>query len=125
MRRLAERKIEEAIENGEFDHLEGAGKPLNLEPLPADEKARMLWWAVRLLRRNDVVPDEFRYRKAIDVLLGRIGEASSADQLRVLVPQVNEWIRRLNTMGTNVVRDGYAPVDLTTELDRLSSRSIR
>jgi len=30
--RLAERHIQRAIENGEFDNLEGAGEPLNLEP---------------------------------------------------------------------------------------------
>ena len=37
LRRLAEKLIEEAIEQGKFDNLPGAGKPQNLEPLPADE----------------------------------------------------------------------------------------
>lgn len=122
MRRLAERKIEEAIQNGKFDHLEGAGKPLELEPMPADENARMLWWAIRLLRKNDVVPDEFKYRKAIDAVLGKIRTATSANDLHVLVPQANELIRRLNTMGTNVSSAAYSPVDLQTELTRLEAR---
>ncbi len=122
MRRMAERKIEEAIRDGKFDHLEGAGKPLELEPMPADENARLLWWAIRILRKNDVVPDEFKYRKAIDALLAKIRSASTASELRVLVPQANEMIRRLNTMGTNVVDSPYAPIDLNAEIDRLESQ---
>ncbi len=119
LRRMADRKIEEAIQNGKFDHLEGAGKPLELEPMPADENARLAWWAIRLLRKNDVIPDEFKYRKAIDVLLSQIRQASSSEQLHVLVPQANEMIRRLNTLGTNVVQHGYSPLDLGSELARL------
>jgi hypothetical protein len=122
MRRLADRKIEEAIQNGKFDNLEGAGKPLELEPMPADENARMLWWAIRLLRKNDVVPDEFKYRKAIDAVLKKIRTATSASEMHVLVPQANELIRRLNTMGTNVTSAGYAPLDLRSELERLEHR---
>lgn len=122
IRRLAERKIEEAIQAGKFDRLEGAGKPLDLEPMPADENARLLWWAIRILRKNDVVPDEFKYRKAIDVMIGNIRTATTADQIHVLVPQANELIRRLNTMGTNVVREGFAPIELQDELERLAQR---
>src|SRR5439155_8100542 len=40
LRRLAEKRIEEAMKEGKFDNLAGAGKPLNLEPMPADEGAR-------------------------------------------------------------------------------------
>jgi hypothetical protein len=52
IRRVGERRIEEAMKEGAFDHLAGMGKPLELEPMPADEGARMVWWAVRLLRQN-------------------------------------------------------------------------
>lgn len=44
LRRLAEKRIEDAMEEGKFDNLPGRGKPLDLEPLPADENARMMWW---------------------------------------------------------------------------------
>jgi hypothetical protein len=122
MRRLAERKIEEAVQNGKFDHLEGAGKPIDLEPMPADENARMLWWAIRLLRKNDVVPDEFKFRKAIDAVLGRIREAKTPTELHVLVPQANELIRRLNTLGTSLASAAYTPLDLQAELARLPAQ---
>src|SRR3954467_11851646 len=68
LRRLAERRIEDAMKEGKFDNLAGAGKPLGLEPMPAEENARLMWWALRIMRNNDVVPDEVRYRKAIDGL---------------------------------------------------------
>jgi hypothetical protein len=44
LRRIADRRIEEAMREGKFDNLPGAGKPLNLEPMPAEENARMTWW---------------------------------------------------------------------------------
>src|SRR5436305_3818543 len=66
MRRLADKRIEEAMREGKFDNLQGAGRPLNLEPMPAEENARMTWWALRILKQNDVVPDEVRWRKSVD-----------------------------------------------------------
>ena len=52
LRRLAERRIEEAMKEGKFDNLAGAGAPLDLEPMPADENVRMMWWTIRLLRQT-------------------------------------------------------------------------
>ncbi len=43
LRRVADRKIEEAMGEGKFDNLPGKGLPLELEPIPADENARMTW----------------------------------------------------------------------------------
>ena len=52
LRRLAERRIEDAMKDGKFDNLAGMGAPLELEPVPADENARMVWWTVRILRQT-------------------------------------------------------------------------
>ena len=52
LRRLADKRIEDAMKEGKFDNLEGAGLPLDLEPMPAEEGARMMWWTVRLLRKT-------------------------------------------------------------------------
>lgn len=60
LRRLADKRIEEAMEEGKFDNLEGAGKPLDLEPLPADEGARAMYWAVRLLKNANAMPDALK-----------------------------------------------------------------
>src|SRR5262252_9283064 len=90
LRRLADRRIEEAMKAGKFDNLAGAGKPLELEPMPAEENARMTWWAIRILRQNDFTPHEVRWRKIIDGLRAELATASSAHRITKLVTQINE-----------------------------------
>jgi hypothetical protein len=111
LRRIAERKIEAAIEEGKFDNLEGAGKPLDLEPMPADENARMLWWALRLFKRNDVIPDEVKYRKSIEAIRASLPSAASEADLASRVATMNDLILKLNTMGTNAITSDLSPVD--------------
>ena len=99
LRRLADRRVEEAMAEGKFDNLPGAGKPLDLEPMPADEKARLMWWALRIMKNNDVTPDEVVYRKQIDVLLERIEALTDEAALPALVTRANEFVRKINTNG--------------------------
>lgn len=122
LRRLAERRIETAMEEGKFKHIEGMGGPLDLEPLPADENARMMWWALRLLKQNDVIPDEVRWRKAVDMLRAKIPTVKTESALEVLVHQINDLIRNLNTLGTNALPVNLAPLDLDHERRRLRER---
>src|SRR4051812_31573940 len=89
LRRLAERRIEEAMREGKFDNLPGAGQPLELEPMPADENARLMWWAIRILKQNDIVPDEVQWRKALDQLREKIDRLAGERELRALVAQMN------------------------------------
>jgi hypothetical protein len=61
--KIAERRIMEAIENGEFDNLENKGKPINFEDetwIPED-----LRMAYRFLKNADCVPPELEMRKEI------------------------------------------------------------
>ena len=51
---VAERKIREAMEEGAFDHLEGAGKPLDLSENPFEDPSERL--AYRLLKNNGFAP---------------------------------------------------------------------
>ena len=118
MRRLAERKIEAAIEEGKFSNLEGAGKPLDPEPMPADENARMMWWALRLFKRNDLIPDEVKYRRAIEALRQSFPTSKDEATLRVRVEEANVIIAKLNTMGTNAIPSDVMPIDVDRELER-------
>ena len=68
LRRVADRLIEDAMKEGKFDNLEGAGQPLDLEPMPADEGARMMWWAVRLLKQTGNSDFAVKLSKTPDVL---------------------------------------------------------
>ena len=117
LRRVAERKIEEAMREGKFDHLEGAGKPIELEPMPADENARLMWWALRLLKRNDVVPDELKYRKAIATLRDGLPKSKDEAAVRARVAEINALTNKLNTMGTNVIPSDLVPLDVEAELE--------
>jgi hypothetical protein len=121
-RNLADRRIEDAMKEGKFSNLEGAGKPLDLEPLPADENARMTWWALRIMRQNDVVPHEVQWRKQIDRLKGAIYVLTDEAKLEPLVRQVNELVHKLNTLGTNALSRGISPLDLEGERQRLRVR---
>ncbi|MDQ3439400.1 MAG: DUF1992 domain-containing protein, partial [Planctomycetota bacterium] len=35
------------MKEGKFDNLAGKGEPIELEPAPAEENARLTWWALR------------------------------------------------------------------------------
>lgn len=122
MRRLAERRIEEAMREGKFDNLPGAGKPLDLDPMPADENARLMWWALRIMRNNDLTPDEVRWRKQIDRLRDELVVAKTEARATVIVKAINDLVRRVNTMGTNVLKVPLVPLALESELAKLRER---
>ena len=122
LRRLADRRIEEAMREGKFDNLAGAGQPLELEPMPADENARLTWWCLRILKNNDYTPDEVRYRKAIDYLRAELAKVQDEARLKRIVAEINALVHRLNTLGTNAINIAIAPVDEKTELERFLLR---
>jgi hypothetical protein len=122
LRRLADKRIDDAMKEGKFDNLPGAGKPLNLDPMPADENTRLLWWALRILKGNDVIPDEIAWRKQIDTMKAELDETRSESRLRALVLQINVLARKLNTLGTNAIQGGVSGVMLETEMQRLHQR---
>jgi len=122
MRRLAERRIEDAMREGKFDNLAGAGKPIDLEPLPPGEDARLAWWALRILRQNDVIPDEVRLRKRIDALKAALHQLRDESPLAPLLAQINSLVHQLNTLGTNALTGNIAPLDPQTERQRLRMR---
>ncbi|HEY8668783.1 MAG TPA: DUF1992 domain-containing protein [Tepidisphaeraceae bacterium] len=125
MRRLADRRIEDAMRAGKVDNLKGVGEPLELDPAPAEESARMTWCCLRILKNNDFTPDEIRYRKAIDHLKGSLAQASTEQRVRTLVDQINDLVHKLNTLGTNAINLGIAPLCLDTELTDFQTRQAR
>jgi len=122
LRRLAERRIEDAMKEGKFDNLQGAGKPLDLEPMPADEDVRMTWWAIRILKNNDFTPHEIRWRKMIEALKAELSRTRDEQRLIVLVRQINELARKVNTLGTNALNTAIVGVDPDIELAKLRER---
>ena len=123
LRRLADRRIEEAMRDGKFDNLSGAGKPLDLEPMPAEEGARMTWWMLRILKNSDFTPDEVRYRKRLDHLKDALAAAANEQNVKTLVTAYNALVRQINTMGTNALNVAVAPLSLDRELERFRERT--
>jgi hypothetical protein len=72
--RLAEARIAEAMERGEFDDLPGAGRPLELEDL--SRIPPHLRMGYKLLRNADVLPPEMELRRE-NYSLDRLIEATS------------------------------------------------
>ena len=120
LRNLADRRIEEAIEAGKFDNLEGKGRPLELEPLPADENARAMYWALRIFKKAGLTTDELRYRNQIAGLRDAVAACRDERRVAELVYKHNVLVRKLNTMGTNAIKTSdYAKLDADVEVARV------
>ncbi len=122
MRRLADKRIEEAMREGKFDNLPGAGKPLELEPMPADENARLAWWALRVMRQQNFTPDEVRWRKQLDSFREELAAATTERRVKALVSAHNALVHQLNTLGTNAINLPVAALSMEAELRKLRER---
>ena len=77
-----ERTIREAIERGEFDDLEGKGKPLDLTAyFNTPEDMRMAYF---MLKSNQFVPEEVELLREVARLKEEIA-ASTSDQEKTLL----------------------------------------
>lgn len=117
--RLAEQNIEAAMRRGEFERLEGAGKPLALEDdSTVPEELRV---AYRLLRNAGCLPPEQAMRneiRQIEDLLGRVEAGAEESGLR----------RRLLLLRTRLALTGRESNLLLLEesyRDRLLQRLAR
>lgn len=76
---IAEQRIREAIQRGEFDHLPGAGKPLVLDDDSlVPEELRM---AYRILKNAGFVPPEVEACREIAALEKCLASAHDEEQL--------------------------------------------
>ena len=90
---IAERKIREAMEDGVFERLDGAGKPLRLEENPFEDPA--LRMAHRLLRNNGFAPAWIEESRDID---------SDAAILEAVLPRLDaaERKRRVDDLNRRI-----------------------
>ena len=81
--RIAEARITEAMQRGEFDDLPGAGRPLELEDL--SHVPAHLRLGYKVLRNADVVPPEVELRRemySLDRLIEATGDPEEVDELK-------------------------------------------
>ena len=82
--------------NGEFDNLEGKGKPLNLDAyFSTPEDIRM---GYSLLKSNNFVPEEVELLKEIGFLREQIKSCADENARRKLTKELNE-----KTLAFNII----------------------
>lgn len=101
-RKIAERKIEEAIEQGELDDLPLAGKPLRLDDL--DGVPEELRSAFRVLKNANVLPEEVQLQQQMSELRSALRDCTDEEERRRLVRLINEKEATYNLMLERVRR---------------------
>ena len=86
--KFIEEKIRKAMDEGEFDNLKGAGKPLNLDAyFNTPEDIRL---GYTLLKNNDFVPEEVELLKEIGVLREKLKNCIDDTEKQILTRKLNE-----------------------------------
>lgn len=88
LEKVLEEQIRRAIDEGKFDNLKGAGKPLNLDDYfaaPEDIRA-----GYTLLKNNDFVPPEVELLKETGDLREKIKNSVDETEKKALNKQLNE-----------------------------------
>jgi hypothetical protein len=94
--KIAEQKIREAIENGEFDNLEGMGKPLDLsDGLWIPEDLRM---GYRVLKNAGCLPIELEIRKEVMNLRDLISTIDENQERLKKIRELNFKLLKLNEL---------------------------
>ena len=94
--KIVEERIRKAQKKGEFENLQGSGKPLDL--LDDQAVAEELRLAYKILKNADCLPPEIELKKEIqqtEELLSGMGE--TAEKFRT-IKKLNYLIMKLNTL---------------------------
>ncbi len=92
--KIAEERIREAIEHGEFDDLPGKGKPLKLEDdshLPAD-----LRLAYKILKNANCLPPELELRREIRTTEQLLSGIQDTQEKYKQMKKLNYLVMKLN-----------------------------
>jgi hypothetical protein len=95
--KIAEQRIKEARDRGEFDHLPGRGKPLKLEDdsnIPED-----LRLAYKILKNANCLPPELELKKEIRQMEDLLQGIPDEKEKYRLIKKINYKIMKLNMMG--------------------------
>jgi hypothetical protein len=120
LERLAEERIREAMERGEFDDLPGAGKPLPLESnvfVPED-----LRLAYKLLKDAGFLPPEMELKKEIVTLKELLATVDDEGERLKLGRRINELVLRLNLLTKRSFDRGDLEVYVKKLTEKLSQR---
>lgn len=95
-RTIAERKIQEALEQGLLDHLPGRGKPLVFEDLSGvPQELRM---GYKILKDAGVLPPEMELKKSVARLRDLIEACAEEEQRHALRRTLRDQELRFNVL---------------------------
>jgi hypothetical protein len=118
---LAERRIREAQEAGEFSNLPGFGRPIPGIDDVLDEN----WWVKDKLRREQLsaLPPVLEARLAKERLLESLAMHPSESAVRDQVDRVNAIIRQAHFSHIAGPGDGVLPLEISSVLAEWSRRA--
>lgn len=96
LQRLVEQQIAKAIAEGQLTGLEGEGKRLPDRSGEATGDA-VTAIAMRIMAEAGVVPEEFKWKKALDAARATYSDASSEQEKRAAMALIAELETRYNT----------------------------
>ncbi|MEK8090644.1 DnaJ family domain-containing protein [Thermithiobacillus plumbiphilus] len=94
LQKIAEERIQEAMQRGEFDNLPGAGKPLQIEDLsmvPAE-----LRMAYKVLKNGGCLPPELELHKEIRSVADMLGELGPGEERMQAIRRLEYLSARLS-----------------------------
>ncbi len=94
--RIAEKRIKEAIKNGDFDDLEGKGEPLRLEDdsfVPQDLRI-----AYKMLKNSGFLPPELETQKEIRSTMDLLRSARDEEERYRQVRKLNVLVMKVNML---------------------------
>jgi hypothetical protein len=105
-----EQLIRESKDAGEFDQLEGIGKPIPGVEAPYDPD----WWVKKLLEREkvSVLPPSLELLRRVEEELAKIWTARREDDVRARVAALNAEIARVNARVAVGPPTRLAPLDV-------------
>ena len=94
--KLVEQKIREAQRAGEFDDLEGAGRPVNLDAYFSTPEELRAGYAV--LKSAGVLPEEAQLRREINELKERLNSCEGPSERERLTRELSQLTLKYSLM---------------------------
>ena len=94
--KLIEKKIREAMENGEFDNLAGSGQPIDLSDYFATPEDFRL--GHKLLKDAKIIPEELELLREAETLKAELARCSTEDEKRKIRRAIDEKLLKYNLL---------------------------
>ena len=93
--KIVEERIKHSQRKGDFDNLEGSGKPLKFEDVNIPEDLRM---AYKILKNADCVPPEIEIKKEILQAEDLLASMEDTAEKYRLLKKINFLVMKFNTL---------------------------